>query len=177
MKLFFLLAACSILTLAARAQQDEEVLLKATRISSSNLPPEVVAAYKAKFPNANLKDIVKLPTKVYKKDWEIDESSRPTGNEEYYSLYLDGDDIRLEALYDAKGNLIRANEVAKNVALPHNAAEYIVKHYKGYMVSKDRVKRLIEPNSIQAEWEVTITKGKNTKRLLFDTNGDFKKEK
>ena len=175
MKIFLLLAACVVLATSTRAQ--DETLLKAERISSDKLPPEVLAAYKQKFPTANLKDIVKVPTKVYKKYWEIDELNQPTGDEEYYTLYLTGDDIKLEALYDRKGNLIRANEVAKNVALPTSAMQYIVKNYKGYTVSKDKVKRLIEPNNIQAEWEVTINKGKDQKRLLFGTDGNFKKVK
>lgn len=152
-------------------------MLKAERISSDKLPPEVLAAYKQKYPTANLKDIVKLPVKVYKKDWEIDELNQPTGDEEYYSLYLSGDNINLEALYDRQGNLIRANEVAKNVALPTKAMQYIVKNYKGYLVTKDKVKRLIEPNKIEAEWEATIKKGNDTKRLLFATDGTFRKVK
>ncbi|RPD39761.1 hypothetical protein [Chitinophaga barathri] len=172
---FALLVSGAFFTPQVKAQ--EETLLKAERIKADKLPPEVLDAYKKKFPNANLKDIVKLPTKVYKKDWEIEESQQPTGDEEYYNLFLSGDNIQLEALYDRNGNLIRANEVAKNVALPTNTMQYIVKNYKGYLVKKDKVKRLIEPNSINAEWEVTIAKGKDSKRLLFGTDGEFKKEK
>lgn len=171
---FALLAAGAFIT-PALAQ--DETLLKAERIKEDKLPPEVIDAYKKKYPSANLKDIVKLPTKVYKKDWEIEELQQPTGDEEYYQLFLSGDNIQLEALYDRNGNLIRAHEVAKNVALPTKTMQYIVKNYKGYTVKKDKVKRLIEPNAIDAEWEVTIAKGKDSKRLLFGTDGEFKKVK
>ncbi|SHM82323.1 Putative beta-lactamase-inhibitor-like, PepSY-like [Chitinophaga jiangningensis] len=157
--------------------QDQETLLKAERIKSDQLPPEVVAAYKKKFPSANLKDIVKIPTKTYKKDWEIDELHKPTGDEQYYTLYLSGTGMNLEALYDKKGNLIRANEVAKNVALPRTITTYIVTNYKGYNITKDKVKRFIEPNKINADWEVTVAKGGDTKRLFFDKNGSFIKSK
>jgi hypothetical protein len=172
---FALLATGALYTPQAKAQ--EETLLKAERIKEDKLPPEVLAAYKKKFPSANLRDIVKLPTKVYKKDWEIDERQSPSGDEEFYKLYLSGDNVQLEALYDRDGNLIRASEVAKNVALPTNTMQYIVKNYKGYLVKKDKVRRLIEPNSINAEWEVTVAKGKDSKRLLFGSDGEFKKEK
>lgn len=158
----------------ARAQ---ETLLKAERITSKQLPPEVIAAYKKRFPTANLKQIVKLPTSVYKNDWEIDELNPPEGGEEYYTLSLRGDDVDLEALYDRNGNLIRANEVAKNVALPEAVNQYIYNNYKGYQIKKDKVKRLIEPNKISAEWEVLIAGKEGKKRVFFDTDGKFIKEK
>lgn len=157
--------------------QDEKTMLKAERIKADQLPPEVLAAYKKKFQNANLKDIVKLPMQTYKADWQIDEVHQPTGNEEYYSLTMHGDGIDVEALYDKKGNLIRANEVATNIAMPTAVSSYIVTNYKGYAITKDKVKRLIEPNQIQAEWEVEVVKGSDKKRLLFDKEGKFKKEK
>ena len=173
----FVFALLATVSLMSPATAQEETLLKAERIKADKLPPEVVEAYKKKYPNANLKDIAKLPTQVYKKDWEIEESQQPSGDDEFYNLYLSGDDFQLEALYDRNGNLIRAHEVAKNVALPTNTMQYIVKNYKGYTVKKDKVRRLIEPNAINAEWEVTIAKGKDSKRLLFGSKGEFKKEK
>ncbi|CAL1518672.1 PepSY-like domain-containing protein [Chitinophaga sp. MM2321] len=173
---FCLLTVLSFWAISAEAQE-EQVLLKAERIKSDQLPPEVIAAYKQKFPSANLKQIVKLPTQVYKSDWEIDELNKPDGGDEYYSLSLSGTNVSLEALYDRKGNLIRANEVAKNVALPRKIGTYIVTNYKGYSIKKDKVKRLIEPNQVQAEWEVGIAKGSEQKRLFFDKDGNFAKEK
>lgn len=173
------LTFCVLMFLAAgfapvRAQ---ETMLKAERIKSSDLPPEVLAAYKKRFPSANLKQIVKLPLQVYKNDWEIDELHQPDGSEEFYTLSMTGDRVDLEALYDRKGNLIRANEVARNVALPLEVNQYLVENYKGYTVKKDKVKRLIEPNKISAEWEVLIANKTDKKRVFFDTAGKFIKEK
>lgn len=174
------LTFCVLLFLAASfgPVRGQETMLKAERISSKDLPPEVIAAYKKRFPSANLKQIVKLPLQVYKNDWEIDEVHKPDGSQEFYTLSLRGDDVDLEALYDRQGNLIRANEVARNVAMPVEVSRYIVENYQGYTVKKDKVKRLIEPNQISAIWEVHIaSKNGDKKRLFFDTNGKFIKEK
>ncbi|MFB6454039.1 hypothetical protein ACE38W_02115 [Chitinophaga sp. Hz27] len=151
--LFMLLLLMIGLAPTLRAQSvtdDQEVLLDAKRIKKSQLPPEVLAAYQKQFPKANLKDIMKLPTSVYKKNWEIEEQNKPEGGEEYYSLNLTGTNMNLEALYDRHGNLIRANEVAKDVALPKTISTYIVTHYKGYGITKDKVKRFIEPTKTTA---------------------------
>ncbi|ATL49074.1 hypothetical protein COR50_18915 [Chitinophaga caeni] len=157
--------------------QDSKTMLKAERIKSDQLPPEVIDAYKKKYPNANLKQIVKIPLNVYKEDWQIDELEHPDGSEQFYKLYLTGTNMHLEALYDAEGNLVRANEVAKNVKMPKKIGDYVYNNYKSYHVKSDKVKRLIEPNAINAEWEILVVKGKEKKRLLFDTDGNFVKEK
>jgi hypothetical protein len=155
----------------------QQTVFKAEKIKSDQLPPEVLDAYKKKFPQANLKDILKLPESTYKSDWQIDENDYPGHNEQYYTLYLTGDNVKLEALYDSKGNLIRATENAKNIRLPQSISTYIVKNYKGYAITSDKVKRFIEPNSVNADWEVGVTKGSAKKRLLFDKSGNFIKEK
>lgn len=170
-----LLFAFMLATFSASAQQ--ETVFKAEKIKSDQLPPEVLAAYKQKFPQANLKDILKLPESTYKSDWQIDENKYPGTNEQYYTLYLYGKDMKVEALYDNKGNLIRATENAKNIKLPTTISTYILSHYKGYGITSDKVKRFIEPNTVNADWEVGITKGSTKKRLLFDKSGNFIKEK
>ncbi|NIG54936.1 hypothetical protein [Chitinophaga sp. Cy-1792] len=173
----FLLLLLIGLVPTLRAQDDQDVILEAKKIDKSQVPPEVMAAYRKQFPNANLKDIMKLPTSVYKKDWQIEEQNKPEPDDEYYTLNLTGTNMKLEALYDKHGNLIRANEIAKDVALPKSIASYIVTNYKGYSIKKDKVKRFIQPTQTSATWEVTIAEGKgSTRRLLFDKDGNFLKE-
>lgn len=176
-KLLLSCAAVLALHFSAGAQTSQKTMFKAEHIGSSQLPPEVAAAFKAKYPSMNLKDIVKLPLNTYKKNWQVDDLQYPTGNEQFYKLFLTGKDMNLEALYDAKGNLVRANEVASNVVLPTKISTYIVTNYKGYEIKKDQVKRLIEPSVTTASYEVTISKGSTSKRVLFDKDGNFMKEK
>lgn len=179
-RLHKVLLSCAVvlaLHFSAGAQTTEKTMFKAEHIGTSQLPPEVAAAYRAKYPSMNLKDIVKLPLNTYKKNWQVDDLNYPTGSEQFYKLYLTGKDMNLEALYDNKGNLVRANEVAKNVVLPTKISSYIVTNYKGYVIKKDQVKRLIEPTTTTASYEVTIGKGSVSKRVLFDKDGNFVKEK
>ncbi|MBV8251951.1 MAG: PepSY-like domain-containing protein [Chitinophaga sp.] len=164
------------ITMAAYAQDEgTDVVLKAERIKKEQLPPEVLEAFQKQFPTANLRDVMKIPMDLYRKDFLIDESN-PLGNDQYYTMTMTGTKMDVEAVYDKDGNLIRANEIAKDVELPTNITTYIVNTYPSYTIKKDKVKRVIEPNKTKVIWEVTIVQSKGVeKRLLFDKDGNFMK--
>ncbi|RAJ06597.1 putative PepSY-like beta-lactamase-inhibitor [Chitinophaga skermanii] len=158
--------------------QEQTTILEATRINKEQLPKEVIDAYKKKFPSANLKQIMKLPTSVYKKDWQIDEQNPMSPNDDYYYLSMTGKTVDIEAVYDRNGNLVRANETATNMRLPASINKYIGDNYQGWRPVKDKVKRIIEPQEISSRWEVKIASAnKATKRLLFDGQGNYLGEK
>ncbi|RBL91450.1 hypothetical protein [Chitinophaga flava] len=173
---FVLLLLCALPGLKTVAQ-DQETILRAERINKQDLPPEVVAAYMQKFPTANLTQIMKLPPAVFKREWLIEEQNTPSPNDQYYTLSMTGKGVDIEAVYDAQGNLIRASERARDVTLPVKIDDYIGNHYEGFRILKDKVRRLITPTKIKAEWEVLIVKGNDIRRLFFNKDGDFLKER
>ncbi|MBC9929479.1 hypothetical protein [Chitinophaga qingshengii] len=177
LKVYWLLLMLLTLPALSVGAQDEETILKAERIKKGDLPPEILEAYQKRFPNASLNQIMKIPTGLYKRDWEIEERNKPSLQDEYYTLTLTGDKLDIEALYDRNGNLIRARERAINVKLPENIGMYLADHYPGYHIVKDKVHRLISPKKIQAEWEVMVVKDNDFRRLFFDKDGKFVKER
>ncbi|RAJ76725.1 putative PepSY-like beta-lactamase-inhibitor [Chitinophaga dinghuensis] len=172
-----LLMISSGMAVATYAQDDNDVVLKAERIKREQLPPEVLDAFQKRFPTANLRDIMKIPTELYRKDFLIDETN-PIGNDDYYTLTMTGTKMDVEAVYDKNGNLIRANEIARDVELPTTISTYIITNYPGFEIKKDRVKRVIEPTRTEAFWEVTIAQSRGVeKRLLFNKDGNFIKSR
>lgn len=177
LKAFRLLLLLFALPALHAVAQDQETILKAERIKKENLPPEIVADFQKRFPNVSLNQIMRIPTALYQRDWQVDEESKPSLQDEYYTLSMTGDKLDIEALYDRSGHLIRARERAIDAKLPDSIGMYLANHYPGYKVVKDKVHQLISPKKIKAQWEVMVVKDNDFRRLFFDKDGKFVKER
>jgi hypothetical protein len=161
--------------------QDEEVIVDATKVNNKAVPKSVQDSLKKNFPNMTLKQVLKMPLKTYKSNWEVTEnnlSDVSSGDFDVYVLNISGKrGGNLEASYDESGRLIEAKELIINSRLPQNVSTYIVKNYKGYLIDSDKIKRTIRPDKTEQQIEVGVHKGSDKKRLFFDNGGNFIKEK
>lgn len=151
----------------------QEVLLDAKRIKSEELPPAVQDSLRKHFPQERLSQVLQLPLKVYKSDWEVlEKNTMPDGEKaDYYSVDLINTHGHVNAVYDKNGHLIQAKEHLKNAALPNNLTTYIAEVYPGYSIQSDAIRKVIRPDVFDAKYEVKITKGNEKKRLIFNSEG------
>lgn len=165
----------------ALSAQDDEVIVDAKKISNNEVPKSVRDSLRKNFPNMTLRQVMRMPLKTYKSNWEVTEnniSEVSSGDFNVYVLKISGTrGGNLEASYDESGHLIEAKELIVNSRLPQNVSTYIVKNYKGYMIDSDKIKRTIRPDKTEQQIEVGVHKGSEKKRLFFDNSGNFIKEK
>jgi hypothetical protein len=176
---FMLLAflCCSLTSLA----QDQDVLVDAQKINNNAIPKSVQDSLRKNFPNMTLKQVLKMPLKTYKANWNVSEDNIAELSSDDYSLYVLNISGKkggnLEATYNQDGQLVEAKELLVNSRLPRSVSTYIVQNYKGYQIDSDKIKRTIRPDKTEQRIEVAVHKGSDKKRLFFDNSGNFIKEK
>lgn len=161
--------------------QDQDVIVDAQKINNNAIPKAVQDSLRKHFPQMTLKQVLKMPLKTYKSNWEVTENnSAEIGGDDYniYVLRITGKrGGNLEATYGEDGHLIEAKELLVNSRLPQKVSTYIVTNYKGYLIDSDKIKRTIRPDKTEQQIEVAIHNGNEKKRLFFDNSGNFVKEK
>lgn len=180
LNLSFVLLAFILCSLHIQAQ-DQEVLVDATKINNNAIPKSVQDSLRKNFPNMTLKQVLKMPLKTYKANWNVSEDNVADLRDDDYNLYVLNITGKrggnLEATYNQDGNLVEAKELLVNSRLPRTVSTYIVENYKGYLIDNDKIKRTIRPDKTEQRIEVGVHKGSDKKRLFFDNTGNFIKEK
>jgi hypothetical protein len=178
--LSFVLMAFLFCSLHTQAQ-DQEVLVDARKINSKSMPKSVQDSLRKNFPHMTLKQVLKMPLKTYKTNWNVSEDNVAALSSDDYSVYVlnitGKKGGNMEATYNQDGQLIEAKEILVNSRLPRSISTYIVQTYKGYLIDSDKIKRTIRPDKTEQRFEVAIHKGSDKKRLFFDNDGNFIKEK
>ena len=81
-------------------------------------------------------------------------------------------------LYDKDGNLKKMKLLANDFALPSNIRTAATSgSYSGYEIESDKFVKVIDKKTDKQYVEVVVSKGRDKRKLYFDPNGKFIKEK
>ena len=99
------------------------------------------------------------------------------GKFDTYYLTINGKGFNGIATYDSNGNLISAQESARDIALPHNIARAIGIRYPGWSIGKDHmVTTFYKDGKQKAYYHVNIMKGAEHEKVVFDGHGNEVKQ-
>lgn len=87
------------------------------------------------------------------------------------SFKQDGKDMSV--IFDKDGKVLETETAIEVSKLPKEVEKYVVEKYNGYKITE--AEKIVKANG-EKLFEVEVTKGKNTKDLLFDSNGKPEKK-
>jgi hypothetical protein len=95
------------------------------------------------------------------------------GNHEYLVLF-EGNEASLAATYNEKGKLIRVVEKYQNVKLPRAVIFSVYKSYPDWTIVQDKfLYTQKDGDIIKKQYNLTLKKGKQTKKVVVKPNGDL----
>ncbi|PWN07415.1 PepSY-like domain-containing protein [Rhodohalobacter mucosus] len=149
--------AYAIVILFIFFSQSSVLFAQETEIDKSEVPEAVLQAIES--------DYMSCSGEI---TWYIHSGS---DNINYYVVNATGDKITCEAYYDRNGNLIHSKTVMKDAKLPIPILEAVYEIYPEWTITEDHVViRDFDENKMYSE--VEITKGRESKTLYFDSNGE-----
>ena len=81
-------------------------------------------------------------------------------------------------LYNKDGDLQKMKVLANDFALPPTISEAATSgNYEGYAIKSDKYVKMVDKKSNREYVEVVVGNDSETKKLYFDTKGNFIKEK
>jgi len=177
-KLLVLLTA--IVSLGLYAQEKEEARIELKKVGTEAVPGVVVSAVTEDYPDTEVTEYKLIPVTMYEDQWAVTdvEDNRKNGDKtDHYVVYLKGDNIKGQAVYDAGGNLLQFKAKITNEELPEPVSKFIEKYYVGWAITED--KEVIKLNARKAVdyLKVKITKGNKTKVLFMTPDGEVIKER
>lgn len=94
------------------------------------------------------------------------------GKNEYEASFKENG-VSTSIVLSAKGTLQETETAITASQLPKGTEEYVAKNFKGYKITETA--KIVNAKGV-ATYEVEISKGKKHKDVLFDVNGNPKKE-
>lgn len=176
-KLGFLVLLAVVLGLASFAQNTEVVDFK--KVSSSEVPEEVVAGVSEDFGDYEVEEYALIPVEVYQEEWSVSETNTLDDDSkgmDHYVVTLKGDGIKGHVVYDKDGNLLAYKAAITDEALPEKIVGTIGEKYPGWTITKDQEIFKSKRHAKEHFYKVKITKAKKHKMLFFDNYGTFLKE-
>src|SRR5688500_7433020 len=109
----------------------------------------------------------------------MDDNLEPTDQIDHYTVMLKGEKGGyIYGLYNKDGDLQKMKVLAKDFALPATVSKAATSgNYEGYAIKSDKYVKMVDKKSNREYVEVVVGNGGETKRLYFDTKGNFIKEK
>ncbi|MFA3782028.1 PepSY-like domain-containing protein [Melioribacteraceae bacterium 4301-Me] len=108
-------------------------------------------------------------SKLYPKATEVKWDKEKQGYEA--SFKLNGKDMSV--IFDKEGKVVETETAIEISQLPKGVEKYVMDNYKGFKITG--AAKIIKANGEEL-FEAEITKGKNSKDLLFDKNGKAEKK-
>ena len=170
MKKHIVLAALLLLAYGAISAQDQIFVAKLTK---EKMPGVVLTSVEKDFPDATIMEYKALPVTILEEGWVIEKDKPMNGKYDVYYLTIKGKNFDGEATYDSNGNLISAQELAKDVPLPLNVSRTIGLHYPGWSVGKDHmVTTFYKDGKQKTYYHVALMKGGEQEKVVFDGHGN-----
>ena len=179
MKTLATIILISIATVAFAQEEKELKRMTAKKISQSEVPGPIITQFQKDFPNLSPFQFYAVGDTTLTSEWEISNVvSFDKGDKiDHYAIEMEGNDTKIEALYDQKGKLILSKELQKNYPLPKPVAESLQKDYSGLTVVSDehyKVKHY-DKRAWKEYYEVTLSNGS---KVVYAGDGtELKKKK
>jgi len=165
-------------TLQAFAQQEMKVQVPMEKlvINQNQVPKAVTMAVSKDVTDGQPIQWHTFPYMFKKYGWDVinpnlaKKEKKPDQYEVYIKTSHGG---RIDAVYNASGNLVRMREVLINVELPIKISDAIAKsQYKDWNIGKDKELITVGQEHVK-HYVVRLTKGEKKKTLFIDEKGNF----
>lgn len=164
-----------------QAQETELFTIDAKKVSSETIPTEILAAVKSDFPGNDVIDYYLLPAEKVSNEWDVTVNDHLKSGEDvdHYTVMLKGKKGGyVYGLYNKEGDLESMKVLAKDFALPSAIQTAATSgEYSGYAIKSDKYVKVVNAKTDKEYVEVVVAKDGKNKKLYFDSNGKFVKEK
>lgn len=162
--------------------QDDLVITGTNKISKDLTPKQIIDSLEARFPNAKAVAYYKIPHDAAAKGWAINVEDNIEGENDldYYTLKFKNNDFQYYGLYKPDGTLVMSKykETVKNVPEPiKTSLQLLSKQYPGYKLSSKTYFKNTNYNSSKEYYEFIASNGKDTKKVVYNGEGELIKFK
>lgn len=136
----------------------------------------VITATNYKYLNAVDNSEAAVPVKMLERQVaKYDPTKADIYLDEYdlYKVYFFIPDGKILVAYDKDGKVLRTIEKFKNVKLPMEVRNAVVKRFPGWEIKKDVYRVTYNEGKTTKEYKVVLTNGEKTLRVKLDGNGEF----
>ena len=166
----------ALLLLAAGAVSAQDELFEA-KLTKEKVPAVVLASVEKDFPDAIITEYNALPVTILEEGWVITKDKPMDGKYDTYYLTIKGKNFDGKATYNANGELVSAQEYAKDIPLPLNVERAIGKRYPGWGISKDHMSSTFyKGDRKKTYYHVKLSKGPEYVTVVFDGHGNEVKQ-
>jgi hypothetical protein len=173
--------ALAIVGFDTQAQEEKVFTIDAKPISAKEMPADVMQSIKQDFPGNEVVDYYLLAGDKVNPEWAVlmEDNLEPTDQIDHYTVMLKGQKGGyIYGLYNKEGDLQKMKVLANDFALPATVSKAATSgNYEGYAIKSDKYVKVVDKKSNREYVEVVVGNGGETKKLYFDTKGNFIKEK
>jgi predicted RND superfamily exporter protein len=164
-----------------QAQEEKVFTIDAKAISAQEMPKEVMKSIQQDFPGNDVVKYYLLAADKVDPEWAVvmEDNLEPTDQVDHYTVMLKGKKGGyIYGLYNKEGDLQKMKVLANDLALPPTISKAATSgNYEGYAIKSDKYVKMVDKKSNREYVEVVVGKDRDTKKLYFDTQGNFIKEK
>ena len=164
-----------------QAQEEKVFTIDAKPISAQEMPEDVMQSIQQDFPGNEVVEYYLLAADKVDPEWAVVMEDHLEASEQvdHYTFMLKGKKGGyVYGLYNRDGDLQKMKVLANDVALPATISKEATSgNYEGYAIKSDKYVKVVDKKSNREYVEVVVGKDSDTKKLYFDTKGNFIKEK
>jgi hypothetical protein len=151
-------------------------VLYSVKVKEDKVPEEVISAVDKEFKDYDVIDYEAIPfTLVEDKVIVTDNKDFDPSDYNTYQVTLSGKNTKMNAYYDADGNLVSTYENIKNVALPNIVDRAIFKKYPNAKLESDRYvsTHFTKDGKTTVYYHVKIMNNGKNHHMYIDGNGNI----
>ena len=164
-----------------QAQEEKVFIIDAKPIAAQEMPTDVMQSIQQDFPGNEVVEYYLLAADKVDPEWAVVMEDNLEANDQvdHYTVMLQGKNGGfVYGLYNKDGDLQKMKVLANDLSLPPPISEAATSgNYEGYAIKSDKYVKVVDKKSNREYVEVVVGKDSETKKLYFDTKGNFIKEK